>query len=525
MSDDEDEINKANMVETERGLGRELSPFPIEGPTAAPGQGADWFSPLPPLRPIAPPEVAGRVRDFVPGINLTTIPRPEEPVTFRTLRALADGCDLLRIVIERRKDQLTRLPWSIRVKHDGVGRRPKLSALSPAMRGQIANVERFWKRPDPDYSFRQWLRKLLEDLFVLDAPSMYVHRNLGGGLYALTILDGSTIKLVLDDWGGTPKPFRWSGAPFMWLGVEINQSNFADRGFQLVDGELYPPAYQQILKGLPAVDYTTRDMIYRPLNPRTGHDFGMSPVEQVLRTAGTAVARATSQMEYYRENNMPAGLFSLPSSWTVDNVQRFQDYWDNQFSGSHNIGRRRQLRFIAGDGAKNNYAPFREPPLKNEFDEWLAKVICAAFSYPSTAFVHQVNRATAEQHEHQAETEGLEPLKQWFSDLANDVITNLIGTDEIEFAWTEENEVDQAKQAEILCAYVGAGVMRPNEAREALGLDPDPSPLASVLGVKTASGFVPLDRVDEDTATVDQQNAAAAANVVPLKGKKGSPND
>jgi len=31
---------------------------------------------------------------------------------------------------------------------------------------------------------------------------------------------------------------------------------------------VFPPAYQQVLKGLPAVNYSARDIIYRPRNVR-----------------------------------------------------------------------------------------------------------------------------------------------------------------------------------------------------------------------------------------------------------------
>jgi hypothetical protein len=38
----------------------------------------------------------------------------------------------------------------------------------------------------------------------------------------------------------------------------------------------------------------------------------------------------------------------------------------------------------------------RREALKDDFDEWLARVICFAFSLPPTAFTKQVNRNTAE---------------------------------------------------------------------------------------------------------------------------------
>ena len=43
---------------------------------------------------------------------------------------------------------------------------------------------------------------VLEDLFVLDAPALYVRRTVGGTLYAIEPIDGATIKRVLDDHPG-----------------------------------------------------------------------------------------------------------------------------------------------------------------------------------------------------------------------------------------------------------------------------------------------------------------------------------
>jgi hypothetical protein len=63
-----------DKVATPRGQGRSmtsLSPSNINityggtgYPTSAPGQGADWFGPLQPMAPVAPPEVAGRQFDY-----------------------------------------------------------------------------------------------------------------------------------------------------------------------------------------------------------------------------------------------------------------------------------------------------------------------------------------------------------------------------------------------------------------------------------------------------------------------------
>jgi hypothetical protein len=222
--------------------------------------------------------VAGRTWDFIPGYNLTTKPRYDEPITFATLRALAESYDPLHLVIERRKDQVCRLPWSIRVKHDDHSKaikRPKASELPKETIGRIKEITQFFKKPDGELTFRSWLRALIEDLLVTDAPTLYCSRTRGGQLLGLWPVDGSTIKRVIDDWGRTPKPVEFNGDPFMWNGELVTLENHQANGFKLMNGFMYPPAYQQILKGLPAVNYTTRDLYYRPNNLRPGRVYGI----------------------------------------------------------------------------------------------------------------------------------------------------------------------------------------------------------------------------------------------------------
>src|SRR6201995_573641 len=89
-------------------VGTYLSPYQVNVQYGAStgisrGTGADWFGPLNPLAPIAPPDVAGRRFDYAPGYNLITRPRAYEPIGFAELRGFADAYDLLRLGIETRK--------------------------------------------------------------------------------------------------------------------------------------------------------------------------------------------------------------------------------------------------------------------------------------------------------------------------------------------------------------------------------------------------------------------------------------
>jgi hypothetical protein len=445
------------------------------GAGIARGSGADWFGPLDPLKPIAPPEVAGRRFDFPPGYNLVTRPRAYEPIGFAELRGFADAYDLLRLVIETRKDQMERQRWCIRPRTPlpGLARsrgsaapRGTRNALAADTPARIAALEKFWQKPDGVTRWKTWLRALLEDMFVIDAATLYCRRTRAGKLCALHQLDGATIKRVIDDWGRTPQPYA------------------------AADGTtIYPPAYQQVLKGLPAVDYAVRDIIYRPRNVRAHRVYGYSPVQQVLMTVNIALRRQLWQLDYFSEGSIPDALIGVPAGWTPDQIRQFQDYWDTEFAGD--LAKRRRAKFVPGESAVRVHQT-KEPEHKQDFDEWLARIICYAFSVPPQWAVKLMNRATADNQSAQAEDEGLEPTKEWVKDLVDEVIAEEFASPDLELLWLDEDSGAAEIEAQFE-ARVKIGAATLNELRDALGLDRFANPAADRPMVLTPTGYVPIE--------------------------------
>jgi hypothetical protein len=451
------------------------------------GSGADWFGPLDPMRPIAPPDVAGRRFDFPPGYNLITRPRAYESIGFQELRGFADAYDLLRLVIETRKDQMERQRWRIRPRDAKSKRRS--AAIDPDMIARIAGIEAFLQKPDGITRWKTWLRALLEDMFVIDAATLYCQRTRSGQLCALAQLDGSTIKRVIDDWGRTPQPFA------------------ADDG-----ATIYPPAYQQVLKGLPAVNYSARDIVYRPRNVRAHRVYGYSPVQQVLMTVNIALRRQLWQLDYFTEGSIPDALIGVPQGWTPDQIRQFQDYWDTEFAGD--LAKRRRAKFVPGETAAK-VVQTKEPQHKDDFDEWLARIICFAFSVPPQWATKVMNRATAENHSAQSEEEGLEPTKEWVKDLIDEIVAEEFASPDLELHWLEE---DEGEPETVLEGRVKLGAVTLNEMRDALGLDPFDNAAADRPMVLTATGYVPIEAnaggESENASTNGQDAKPHAASTV-----------
>jgi HK97 family phage portal protein len=399
-----------------------------------------------PGQPLVPPDKQRlRLWDFPVGVNYIYTPRAYEAIGFEELRALADGHDITRLAIETRKDQIEKLEWRIRPRNGRIA--------GPQTEKRIAALTRFWQRPDGEQPFATWLREALEDLLVLDAPAFEIRRNRGGDIIGLDVVDGATIKVLVDDTGRRPQPPA--------------------------------PAYEQVIHGRPWRLLTADELLYQPRNKRPQKAYGYGPVEQIVTTVNIALRRQIMQLQHFTEGNVPPGLLSAPDGWNAEQIRQFQEWFDATLAG--NTAERSKLLW-GPSGTK--YQAFKEAPYKDDFDEWLARIVCYAFSLPPTAFTRQVNRATAETSQDAALTEGLAPLMGWVKRLCDGVIQDRMGHADLEFAWSDVQTIDPKEQAEILQIYVEEGIKTRNEARAILGDEPLPG--GDALTVDTPQGPLKL---------------------------------
>jgi hypothetical protein len=109
--------------------------------------------------------------------------------------------------------------------------------------------------------------------------------------------------------------------------------------------------------------------------------------------------------------------------------------------------------------------------LKDEYDEWLARIVCFAFSISPSALIKQVNRASGEQMADTAKEEGLMPLLRFFEAHMSYLIQKYLKQPNLKFAWKIVNRVAPEQQAIIHKTYIDTEVMTPDEVREDLGKD------------------------------------------------------
>jgi len=390
--------------------------------------GANWFGPHEPLPPMAPEAVAGRRTDYRSGVNLDNKPRQGEGIDFQQLRALADNCGIVRLVIETRKDQLGWRKFDVR---------PKEGSSAKADDPDIIMIKTALEYPDREHDWETWLKALVEEMLVIDAATIYPRRARNGSLYSLDLIDGATIKCIIDPWGRRPV--------------------FPD------------PAYQQVLHGLPAIDYTADELLYLPRNYRTNKIYGLPPVEQIVIMINIALRREWHKLQYYTEGTVPDALAGVPGDWNINQISEFQDYFDTLLE--NNTAQRRKIRFVPETIAKA-FIQTKEAALKDDFDEFLARFVCYAFSVSSQWAVKMMNRSTAESAAQQATEEGLAPLQSWVKNVMTRVIAQVFKRPDLEFSWQEDTAVDPSEQSKIEDLNLRNASATINQVRAARGEDP-----------------------------------------------------
>ncbi len=393
-----------------------------------------WFGPGVPPTPQQP-EVGGRQFDFATSVNMNWQPRATDVVGFQTLRDLADGYDLLRLVLTTRKDQLAKLEWSIKPKD------PKGKADD-----RCRKIEDFLQRPDRINNWDQWNRMFWEEVFVPDALTILPRKTIGGQPYALNIIDGTTIKPI--------------------VGID---------GRRPLDGA----AYQQIIKGIPVADFTAEQLYYRPHEVRANKIYGYSKVEQVITTVNIALRRQLYQLQYYTEGSAPDLLFSVPETWSTKQTKEFAEWWWGEMAG--NSKARRKGMFVP-TGVKP--LDVKENALKDQYDEWLARIICYCFSVPPQALVKEQNRATAGTQKDMSKEEGLIPLMRYQKGVMDGILVDFFDAPDLQFSWDQEAATNPLEQSQIDASDAREGIRTINEIRVTRGLDPinepeeiDPTPI------------------------------------------------
>ena len=392
---------------------------------------AEWFGPGQTMPPQAPENVRGRAFDYGMSANINYKPRAGEPLGFERLKLLAKH-PVVAMLIQRQKDKVTALDWQIKPRKTLTGQ------TSDTVDSSIVPLTDFFMFPDKEHDWGQWIGAVLDQLMVIDAVAVYAAPTRSGAPYALQLLDGAMIKPVLDLGGRRPV------SPL--------------------------PAYQQIIKGLTAIDYTAEELIYFPQVYRADHVYGYSRVEQAADLIDAAISRLKSQKGYFDFGNLGDGYFTAPESWTSDQVRDLQNQWNAMMQGVDPAQKRSSMFLPMG----TEWHETKGDVLTDAYDEFLIRLLCFPFGVAPTPFMKQMGmgHGSATTEHDAAEEGGIAPLMQYVERLMSMALAKWFDRPDLEFAFVEDREFDPKVKADIQDLRLRNGTLTINDVKDSNGERP-----------------------------------------------------
>lgn len=444
------------------------------------------FSPGGPIGPYDGYSRTPRSQDFVTGYNIATRPRTHERVAFGTLRGLIESYDIASIAIWHRIDSIRSLEWSL-VAADG--RQGDVS--DAAALGMAALV-----KPDRQTPFAAWLGEFLFDVLAFDAGALYRMRNKAGQVVGLRTIDGTGLAPLLDYWGNSPQPPA--------------------------------PAYVQYANGLPWDWLTRDDLIYQPFRKISNSPYGRAPLESILLNANTDLRFQTYFLQRYTEGNLPAAFASAPDTWTPQQIESFQEYWDGFILGDQSF--KHQIRWMP-PGSKIEWS--NEKDFSDQFSLFMMRKTTAAYHVVPTdlGFTESVNKSSGETQTDVQHRIGDVPLAKHVSE----ILTRFLQDDlrlplKHQFDFGEEQD-DRLQLAQADDLYVKMGAISSSEVREMRygKSEPDGRPVPRFI-FSTRGGAVPLSALYAVAGPIDPESGAPLPGAplprkpfVPIEGVEENP--
>ena len=460
---------------------------------------ADATTPFPPAMPLIPalinqPRSDGRADprrwEFPVAWNLQIV--EQRAIPFKILREIADGADIVRRCIEIVKAAIAGMEWDVTINEDAISRVMNEQNVGSTQAGQIVRdkymgeittAKDFWRMPDRlnGLSFQEWISMVIEEVLVLDALSIYPNRTLDNkNLHSLEILDGSTIKPLLNSRGGRPIPPS--------------------------------PAFQQILWGFPRGeftasadfdgDFTSDDLIYAPRNRRTNTPYGFSPVERCLVLVDLYMKRLQWLRTEFTDGVTPDLMMKTDIEFgnNPQILSQYEQIMNDALSG--NLEQRRRLRMLP-NGFDPIFTPHSDSKYAMTLDDWLVKQICGHFGVMPTQ-LGMTAAGTMGETGHQegeantAQSIGIQPLIMWLQDLLNQLSHRFLDMPrDLSFIFSDGTESDEMAQATRRQLEMFSGQKTWNEVRTEMGLPLFTFPEADAPLIVAGSAVIPLSSAFE----------------------------
>ena len=470
-------------------------------------------------------------------INVAT---EQKLVPFKTLRGAAEQIDIVRRCIEVLKSKITGIDWDIVIAEDasekiiseiGGDHVRAMAQARDKFADEIYRCRTFWENPDKanGYTFIDWLMVSLEEILVLDAWAIWPQRTVGGDLYGLQVLDGSTIKPLLDDRGMRP--------------IAPNA------------------AYQQILYGFPRSEFTAQndnpeadgeftadELAYLIRNRRAMSVYGNSPVERCLPVADLYLRRQQWLRAEWTDGVLPELMFKVDPDFGNDPIllRQLENSLNDDLAGQ--TEQRKRARVLPAGFDPVQFDGYGEK-FKEILDTYLVTSICGHFGVMPTEIGFSGHGGLGNSGHQMGEQQsaqqiGVGPLVTWLSKMLTNLSYSYLGMPrELEFKFMIDEGRDNESEAKRADIELRGATRTINERRSELGLPLLDTPAADqpmlvagqsvfifspdgIINATTATGQPPsLDNAESNPIAPVQDKPAPVAPVAPIPGEEAKPGE
>lgn len=454
--------------------------------------GSGW-----PIQPVMPPRdtTMPRVIDYPMSVNATLTPR-----TGYGLMPFAALLEAYENVTEVRTP--VNLIWR------------ELTSFIPRLvdneGNEVQDHDYAWmtKMPDRETPFSVWMTRFLKSAKVYDAPAIYFNKSNSGAIDALHYIDGSTLFLIVDQFGRIPKAekleeyvARVKSEPTSTLpsnlfgslieGTPTNLTEYVQKliKYQSMTGKLPEkvPAYTQIIKGTPFAWWSADQVWYMPQSRRMNSPYGESFIEQAWPWIMLIVNLVSFELGHYRTGTMPEGFVTLPAGMfpQIDRINAFELAY-NQRMTANPATERMRLRMFP-DGSK--WIPTKKPDFPALLYDQAWKNILHTIGIPPSEFGDIPGQGLGgagfkEGAATDLSRNTLNPHRKFVAGLFNEVLERN-GVDDVYFDLGYPlEEIDPEKQRQQMYEGMAHGTLSLNDAAGTLGLNPignvdDPNNIAN----------------------------------------------
>lgn len=351
--------------------------------------------------------------------------------------------------------------------------------------------------PDRNVPFNIWMTRLIKSMKVYDAPAVYFGRG-SQGIDALHYIDGSTLFLIIDEYGNLPRPetlqqyaerlkSQTTTGPVLPSfgslidGTPTTLQQFAAKVLKLMsEGKPVPdkvPAFTQIIKGTPFSWWSSDQIWYMPQSRRMDSPYGESFIEQAWTWIMMIVNISAFELGHYKTGTMPEGFVTVPLGMfpTLNKINAFELAFDSRMSANSPVERSRLRMFP--DGSK--WIPTKKPDFpaalyKQAWDNILHTIGIPPSEFGDIPGSGLGGKGFKEGAASDLSRNTLNPHREFINALFNYVLEK-DGVEDARFSLDFPlEEIDPDKQRQAMYEGMAHGTLSLNDAVGQLGLDPIP---------------------------------------------------